>query len=333
MTAMPNMIELLLERSILAQALIGFEQRIGSIRSNLRFLLSVNEETKTISSVTEVFGSHRQSATRKSRGRSIWVALIAFTLVVVLLVVLLADRLFHPEKFQINEIEVKGEFNHVDGQQIKEVVESYLVGNYFSASLLKLETHIEALPWVFSASLRRVWPSTLQVEIVEVQPVAKWGEDRWVNFTGDLVARQETQKAARLPLIDGPEKQRSMIWENFQTWSSLFGEHGLILNELKLDHGHLWYLDVSLGALAATYKESASASAAVLLDHSITVIVEKQEAKEKVERLIDVLKQELLLKFSRIHSIDLRYPNGFAVGWIEELANTTDADEISSESQ
>ncbi|NKB63743.1 MAG: FtsQ-type POTRA domain-containing protein [Gammaproteobacteria bacterium] len=251
------------------------------------------------------------------RGWSIWVILVAFLMVIALLVVLLADRLFHPGKFQINEIEVKGEFNRVDGEQIKQVVESYLVGNYFSASLSRLESHIEALPWVFSASLRRVWPSTLQVEIIEVKPVAKWGQDRWVNFTGDLVKRQDAESDVDLPRIDGPESEQLKIWENFKTWSNLFAAHGLSLNLLRLNHGHLWYLDVSLGALAATYQEDASASAAALQKHSVEVVVERTNAQEKIERLIDVLKEELLLGFASIRSIDLRYPNGFAVEWFK----------------
>ena len=163
-----------------------------------------------------------------------------------------------------------------------------------------------------------------------MQPVAEWGNDQWVHFTGDLVSRQYVENTPSLPILDGPESQRVSIWEQFKTWSSLFASHGFSLDLLRLEHGHLWVMDVSLGALAATYRENAgdditrnlpiidtsANNAETLQEHALRVVVEQQDADKKIERLIDVLKEELLIGFPRIRAVDLRYPNGFAVEWI-----------------
>ena len=134
----------------------------------------------------------------------------------------------------------------------------------------------------------------------------------------------------RLPMIDGAEGQRAEIWKNFKQWSRLLSTHGLSLDKLYLGNGHLWYLDVSLGALAAAYNESTSTPAEALQAHSVAVVVEQNNGTEKIERLIDALKRELLLGFMNIRSIDLRYPNGFAVAWIDQNRKVYNADHVSS---
>ena len=251
---------------------------------------------------------------------SVWVITVAGLLMLGLLVLFAIDRMFHPEKFQIEEVSVRGEFNFVDADKVDEVINGYLKGNYFSVSLERLEQQVEKLPWVFSASLRRVWPATLQVEIVEIQPLARWGDDKWVNFTGDLVERHEGLDESGLPVIDGKAKDREMIWKHFNLWSDRFSAHGLRLRELRLSDARIWSLGISLGVLAANDANDDEGLAQMLQDHMVTVIVEQHLADDKIERLIDVLKHEptwTFGAFGSIESIDLRYPNGFAVGRLD----------------
>ena len=253
-----------------------------------------------------------------TRSLSVWVVGLAVLLVVGLGGLFVVDRLFNPDKFQIEEIAVRGEFKHVAAPEVEAVIRSYLVGNYFSISLERLEKQVEELPWVFSASLRRVWPSTVQVEVVEIQPLARWGEDRWVNFTGDLVARLNGFGDSDLPKILGPVSQKDVVWKNFNLWSDHFSAHGLRLRELKLEHGHLWTLGVSLGALAASDNGADQAQVMALRNHVVDIVVENQDAEMKIERLIDVLKHKSIWSFGSIESIDLRYPNGFAIAWLDQ---------------
>lgn len=262
--------------------------------------------------------SARSTQSDDSRSLSVWVVGLAILLVVGLGGLFVVDRLFNPDKFQIEEIAVRGEFKRVAASEVEAVIRSYLIGNYFSVSLERLENQVEELPWVFSASLRRVWPSTVQVEVVEIQPLARWGEDHWVNFTGDLVTRLDGFDDSGLPTILGPVSQQDVVWKNFNLWFDHFSAHGLRLRELKLEHGHLWTLGVSLGALAASDNGGDQAQVAALRNHVVDIVVENQDAELKIERLIDVLKHKSIWSFGSIGSIDLRYPNGFAIGWLDQ---------------
>jgi len=252
--------------------------------------------------------------------RSQWTGLLIGVLVISLAALFVADRMFNPEEFQIKEIKVLGRFDQIDGALVKQKVEAALEGNYFSVSLYRLENEIRQIPWVFSASLRRQWPSTIVVEVVEVQPVAKWGENKWLNFTGDLVDRQpgSNQETIRdLPILNGLESDRQIVWNAFQQWSERFSSRGLSLDELRLGLTGLWHLKLSLGALSINSDQSNAESGEPLVAPSqVTMVVGKTDAFLNIERFIKVLDQELIIQFPEMKSIDLRYPNGFAISWV-----------------
>lgn len=220
-----------------------------------------------------------------------------------------ADRLYDPALFPIHKVEVRGSFHQVDGAQLESVVKQSLAGNYFSLDLAAIEARIVQLPWVFSASVRRRWPDTLVVKVVEVQPVAKWGSDQWFNATGDLVARRAAPGERDLPLLFAPDEHRQAVWRAFRDWSRLFATHGLSLEQLRLDPRGLWQMEISRLPLSP---EAASAAE----QHSVAVIVERENAEARVGRFVEALRRELFEAFAAMRSVDLRYPNGFAVGWL-----------------
>ena len=248
-----------------------------------------------------------------------WAGVLIGASITLLVALFVTDRLFNPQKFQIKEIEVHGRFSHVDGTQVKQIVEAGLKGNYFSVSLHRLENKIRQIPWVFSASLRRQWPSTIVVDIVEVQPVATWGDSRWLNFTGDLVdrpAQANPESSYDLPILYGPESDKKIIWKAFQRWSERFASSGLSLDELRLDSTGLWSLKLSLGALALNGDQSSVVSGDVAtMPPQVTMVVDKANAFSHIQRFIKALNQELIVQFPQMKSIDLRYPNGFAISW------------------
>lgn len=256
-----------------------------------------------------------------------WIMLMAIVLLSALVVLLVVDRLFDPQKFQIKEIQVHGYLEQVDGVQVKRLVEAALEGNYFSVNLARLENQIKQIPWVFSASLRRQWPSTIVVDVVEVQPVARWGAEQWLNFTGHLVERQQgggQKNDHALPLLYGSIEQKHLVWKAFQQWSERFASHGLSLEQLSLDARDLWWLTLSLGALALNSEQAAHAIQArgeiIPRPGKVTMVVDKANSFARIERFIEALNQELIVQFPQMKTIDLRYPNGFAIGWQDSQA-------------
>ena len=126
----------------------------------------------------------------KKRSASLLAAWLIAPVLLVLAGLFVADQMYNPERFRIESVAVSGGLQRVDAKQVQAVAARAISGNYFSLSLPHIEAQVEAVPWVFSASVRRRWPATLLVEITEVQPVAAWGEAHWLHASGDLVARE-----------------------------------------------------------------------------------------------------------------------------------------------
>lgn len=254
-----------------------------------------------------------------------WVTMLVFILLVVIAGLFLIDRLYHPQKFRIEQIEVRGQFRQVNAEQVRDTVEETLRGNYFSVSLEEIEASIGLMPWVFDASVRRQWPSTLVVEVEEVQPIAEWGTDQWLNASGDLVNRERWD--TKLPVLFGPESMQETVWRKFQNWHGMFASHGLSLDRLELDERELWYLDLSLSALVRDRNPLAASVIDSAVEHDpagdqefgqVTMIVDNTDATARIARLIGALNSKLIAEFPSMKSIDLRYPNGFAINWIQQ---------------
>lgn len=65
---------------------------------------------------------------------------------------------------------------------------------------------LEALPWVESAEVRRVWPDRIYVRVVERKPVAIWqneGELAVIDRTGHAISGEDVTRFTNLPLVVG----------------------------------------------------------------------------------------------------------------------------------
>ena len=49
----------------------------------------------------------------------------------------------------------------------------------------------------------------------------------------------------------------------------------------------------------------------------VNMIVELENSEPRIERFINALDQQLIIQFPQMQTIDLRYPNGFAISWRE----------------
>ncbi len=246
-----------------------------------------------------------------------WEMVVGRLLLTLLLILFAADWLLQPDKFQIEEILVSGESGDEGGEQVKQVVRNALDGNFFSLDLERLEYEVEQLPWVFSASLRRQWPSTIVIHVVEAELAARWGTDKWLSLAGDLVVRKVNEKwdHTALAQLNGPEDQVEVVWEAFQQWSGKFAALGLSLDSLSLSPTGLLDFRISAAAPAAQGESGNPDGRMAGTDAHMTLIVEVQRSGTRVQRFLDALDPGLLARFPEMESVDLRYPNGFAIGW------------------
>src|SRR5258708_25551956 len=84
--------------------------------------------------------------------------------------------LMRSELFPVREIEVKTALQKTSKQEIQAAVADRIRGNFFAVSPAEVRAGLEKLPWVRSASVRRVWPDRLEGALEEPVALARWSE-------------------------------------------------------------------------------------------------------------------------------------------------------------
>lgn len=252
--------------------------------------------------VSKVTAAAKTTKATTMGGDDRWILRIALLVLLAVGAAFIADRLYDPQQFRFRDLEVHGELNRVSGEQVQRAVQQSLSGNYFSLDLRALENRIAEIPWVFRATVRRRWPGTLVIRVMEVKPVADWGDSHWVNFNGALIVKQPKHDLTNLPRLFAARAHRELVWSTFNRWVEMFAAQNLHLRELQFDPRGIWRLQLSANA----NNEKAA---------MVKVTVSQQHAESRIGRLLRALPQQLRLEFADIRSIDLRYPNGFAVSW------------------
>ena len=94
---------------------------------------------------------------------------VAIVIVLLGLFVTAVHKLQAPATLPIRNVHFISRLQHLSQEELKRAVVSSLKGGFFSVDLERIEHALEALPWVDTASVRRQWPDTLLIKIIEQQ--------------------------------------------------------------------------------------------------------------------------------------------------------------------
>lgn len=260
-----------------------------------------------------------------------WLRHVVFGLLTVLVLLYVLDRIYNPKNFQITQVSVHGELENIASSQIVEALQAGVQGNFFSVDLHDLSEYIKGLPWVFDASMRLVWPSTLHVTIEEVKPIARWDDEFWMHETGELVQRVESADDAYLPMLSGPQNMSEEIWQQYVMWQKAFIQYGIELRDLTLDERELWRMHLSADYFADVDASLGLVNTQEKITHEVDFVIPLENAQQRVMTFINAMQPQLLSQFLQMKKVDLRYPNGFAIAWDETRKVQQQIDDVDSE--
>ncbi|MTW21998.1 FtsQ-type POTRA domain-containing protein [Allochromatium palmeri] len=199
---------------------------------------------------------------------------------------------WEPTLLPIRVIQVEGEMHHHSSQHLQDRLTERLHGGILTADLVDLKRAAEDLPWVGQASLRRVWPDTLRVQVQEYRPIARWGLDGLVTADGVVFRPQGGTIPSNLPMLEGDDKRAPEVTARYLKWRDALERIGHGIQRLSVDPRGDWRIELVSGAELRLG----------------TISVE--------ERLARYLKSASQLESAgRPLTVDLRYSNGFSVKW------------------
>jgi cell division protein FtsQ len=194
----------------------------------------------------------------------------------------------------IRTISMDGTFQRVSPGEVQKAVAPFAHAGLISADLDRIQRAVEAVPWVDHARVQRRFPNSLHVTVAEETAMARWGDSGLLNTRGDLFMRQAAHVPAELPRLSGPEGTESLVAQRYLSAQGRMLEAGLRIAALRLDERGAWELD---------------------LDSGVTVRLGRRDVAQRLDRFIRTASQVIAHRLNDINYVDMRYSNGFAIGW------------------
>jgi cell division protein FtsQ len=194
----------------------------------------------------------------------------------------------------VRVISMDGSFQRVSPGQIEQAVAPYAHAGFMSADLDAVQRAVEAVPWVDHARVQRRWPNSLHVTVIEQTAAARWGDSGLLNTRGELFLRAAAHVPAELPRLSGPDGTESQVAQRYLLVQGRMLEAGMRVAALRLDERGAWEMD---------------------LDSGVTVRLGRRDVDERIDRFIRTASQVIAHRLNEIAYVDMRYSNGFAIGW------------------
>jgi cell division protein FtsQ len=195
----------------------------------------------------------------------------------------------------IERIEVTGVLQHVSPLQVERVVRAHLHGaGLITVNLDEIRGGLAALPWVDRASVQRSWPRGLAIRIVEQVAVARWNGDGLLNARGQLFLPAARFPPPELAQLAGPEGSQQEVTARYLAMQGQLIGLGLRLTTLTLDERGAWHFT---------------------LDDGVTVRLGREQVDARFARFVLAAARLVRSRAGDIGYVDMRYGNGFAVGW------------------
>lgn len=194
----------------------------------------------------------------------------------------------------IELLTIEAPFQRVSELQISNAFTDFSEDGFIDIDLDEVRARIEVLDWVDRASVRRVWPNQIEIVVSEQVPAAKWGDDGLLNTRGELFSSTGRDDLPELPRLSGPPKRLNEVASRYLSLRRPLVEAGLGVRAVTMDARGAWQF---------------------VLGNGIEVRLGREQVETRADRFIQVAAPVVSRHEEKIRHVDMRYSNGFAIGW------------------
>jgi len=194
------------------------------------------------------------------------------------------------------EIEVRGGGQRVTELDVRAALAQFDGAGFIAVKLDAVRAAAEALPWVDRARVERAFPAQLRVTVTEQVAAARWGENGLLNTRGELFISDARFGLPELPGLSGPAGSEWRVAQRYLEVHRLITPLGFEVKSLRLSARGAW--DFTLGG-------------------GLQIHLGRQETHQRLLRLARVVVPRIQDLQARVEYVDMRYSNGFAIGWRE----------------
>lgn len=228
-----------------------------------------------------------------------WISILFFISLLYLLqlgCVSLKNWVTDVKSVPLSALILTGDNTHVTFDKVREVIieqEDRL--NFFTVEIAQIQKELEAMPWVYSVSIRKRWPTTLKIHIVEQSIVAFWNDRALLNRFGEIVEAPPSSAKQSYVSLYGSDEEASDV----------------LMTYMKL-HQLLKVSKFDIASLSSDQRQSTS----LTLNNGMLLRLGKEQKLDRVQLFLTVYPLiDKKYNVNQIDYIDLRYDTGFAIGW------------------
>lgn len=194
----------------------------------------------------------------------------------------------------ITSVRIAGEFVNVSRDEMQEMIDGFLPSGFFELDVASVMREAQRIPWVKRISVRRIWPDSLHVAVVERAAVARWNGDALLEADGNRFVPDRASLEGDYVDLSGPEGSEGSVLARFEQMTPVADALGTKIRAVSMDQRGAWRLEFASGLI---------------------LMLGQGDRLERLAPYIAALPQILGDRFSDAERIDLRYSNGFAVKW------------------
>jgi cell division protein FtsQ len=201
----------------------------------------------------------------------------------------------------IESVAVAGRFQRVSPADVERAVKLQVRNaGLVSVDLEAVRRAIASIPWVDVVTVQRAWPHGLRAVVSEQVAAARWRENGLLNTRGELFASDARHVPLELAQLSGPDGTENEVARRYLSSQGRLAEAGLRLTALRLDARGAWEFDLANG---------------------VTVRLGRRQIDERFERFMTTAVKLIAQRADDIAYVDMRYTNGFAIGWRSAVAH------------
>ena len=203
------------------------------------------------------------------------------------------------KRLPLSNLALEGDFQHVSEEEVQKIffgIEN--LGTFMSQDIDIIQESIEDIPWAAKASVRKQWPDTIKVFLIEHQVSAIWNGNELLNEHGDVFGADIASSKKAVVKLYGPKGTSKAVLIAWQEMSPRFKIINLDITSLLLNERNAWQ---------------------VILSNNIRLELGKESLDERINRFI-ALYQKLENQIENVSYMDLRYDTGVAIGWLSDAS-------------
>ncbi len=201
-----------------------------------------------------------------------------------------------PVMMPVRQIYLEGKFQYSNPQQLQTIIDQYSGVGFLAIDLSQMQSQLQQSPWIKAVNIERIWPDRIRVNVTEKSSYLRLGNDKIISVDGAVFTPVSTQQFSNLPMLNIDKVFTPTLFSAYRKMEYMLAQHGYELKHFHVNKQGEWTLDLS---------------------DDVQIEIGHHKPLFVFERFIAVLPNLNNDPEKKLKSIDLRYENGFAIGFTD----------------